>query len=161
MINKVLVSACLLGQKIRYNGSSLALKSQILDRWLCEGRIIPSCPERDGGMGTPRAPAEIKGTEGFDVFEGLSCVVDINGVDVTDYFVRGARTALKLCRAYDIKIAVLAEGSPSCGSNLIYNGNFEGIKKPGAGVTAALLRKNNIQVFSQYSLEEADKALCC
>jgi uncharacterized protein YbbK (DUF523 family) len=160
MINKVLISACLLGREVRYNGSSLALHSQILDRWLSEDRLIPSCPELDGGMDIPRAPAEIKGREGIDVLEGQSCVVDINGADVTEYFVRGAKTALALCQAHNIKVAVLADGSPSCGSSSIYNGCFEGIKKAGAGVTAALLRQNGIQVFSQHSMKEADAALC-
>lgn len=150
-----------MGQEVRYNGSSLALNSQILDRWLSEDRVISSCPEMDGGMDTPRAPAEINEGEGSDVLEGYSRVKDINGGDFTDYFIRGAEHALALCRTYNIKVAVLAEGSPSCGSSLIYNGRFEGIKKAGAGVTAALLRHQGILVFSQHTIEEADEALYC
>ncbi|MBF9016344.1 MULTISPECIES: DUF523 domain-containing protein [unclassified Oceanispirochaeta] len=158
-MNKILISACLLGWEVRYNGSSLALSSQILDRWLLEDRILPSCPEVDGGMVIPRAPAEITEGEGLDVLEGRSCVADINGLDVTEYFVRGAETALKLCREHNIKVAVLADGSPSCGSSLIYNGRFEAVKNAGAGVTAALLRQHGIQVFTQHSIKEADSAL--
>lgn len=157
-MNKILISACLLGREVRYNGSSLALSSQILDRWLSEDRIFPSCPEVDGGMLIPRAPAEITEGEGSDVLAGRSCVVDINGLDVTEYFVRGAERALNLCREHNIKVAVLADGSPSCGSSLIYNGRFEAVKKAGAGVTAALLRQQGIQVFTQHSIKEADSA---
>lgn len=158
-MNKVLMSACLLGQEVRYNGGSLPLSSPVLERWLAEDRIVPSCPELEGGMSIPRAPAEISEGEGFHVLEGSSSVSDNSGLNVTESFVRGAEAALALCRANHIKIAVLADGSPSCGSSLIYNGRFEGVKKTGAGVTAALLRQEGIQVFTQYSLEDAAAAL--
>lgn len=160
-MGKILVSACLLGDRVRYNGGALTVNHEILERWKRDDLILSCCPEVDAGMSTPRAPAEISSGGGTDVLAGKATVRDANGLDVTEYFLRGAEAALALCLENHIKVAVLAEGSPSCGSSLIYNGRFEGIKTDGAGVTAALLRQNGIQVFSQHSLEEADRLFSC
>ena len=78
---------------------------------------------------------------------------------MTNEFLAGASIALNLCRKFDIDVAVLAEFSPSCGSSAIYDGSFLGKKVPGMGVTTALLREHDIQVFSQYEIEQANKAL--
>lgn len=39
-MQKVLVSACLLGQPVRYDGNSLRSSSNILEQWDREGRIV-------------------------------------------------------------------------------------------------------------------------
>ena len=57
---RVLVSACLLGEKVRYNGADAASGSRILEDWVREGRVVPFCPEVAGGLGVPRPPAEIQ-----------------------------------------------------------------------------------------------------
>nr|WP_325050683.1 DUF523 domain-containing protein [Pseudoalteromonas sp. T1lg10] len=75
-----------------------------------------------------------------------------DGIDVTHQFIVGAKNALKLCQEQQIKYAVLAEGSPSCGNAKIYDGTFSGTKVDGLGVTAALLEREGIRVFSQYTI---------
>ncbi|MDH3956708.1 MAG: DUF523 domain-containing protein, partial [Desulfobacteraceae bacterium] len=75
------------------------------------------------------------------------------------YFLDGAQKALELVSSLGIRLAILKEGSPSCGSGYIYDGSFSGIKKPGKGVTAALLEENNIRVFSEREISEAEKYL--
>lgn len=117
------------------------------------------CPEVEAGMSIPRKPAEILQGNGDDVLEGEADVFEKNGSMVTDDFLVGASIALDLCNKFNIKIAVLAEFSPSCGSSAVYDGSFSGIKTPGMGVTAALLRKNGVQVFSQYEIAEANEAV--
>lgn len=159
MANKVLMSACLLGKQVRYDGGALPVSAQIVERWRSEGRVVSVCPEVEAGMSIPRAPAEIIAGTGDDVLAGAADVRERTGTSVTDEFVRGAHIALELCRRFDIKVAVLAESSPSCGSSTIYDGSFSGHKVAGAGVTAALLRKNGIEVFSQHDTAAADKAL--
>jgi uncharacterized protein YbbK (DUF523 family) len=124
-----------------------------------EGRAVSICPEVAAGMSVPRSPAEISNGDGHDVLAGGAAVVDTAGNDVTRYFELGARKALSLCRQNHIRIAVLAESSPSCGSSRIYDGSFTGRKIAGAGVTTALLQANGIQVFSQFNLVSAEKAL--
>ncbi|MEI6894335.1 MAG: DUF523 domain-containing protein [Colwellia sp.] len=158
-MKKVLISACLLGDKVRYDGKSLFTSSSILQQWIDDGRVISICPEVSAGMSIPRAPAEINGGDGFDVLSGEIAVIDIKGNNVTNNFLSAASNALALCKANKIHLAVLAEYSPSCGSSSVYSGDFSGSKVSGSGVTAALLRNNGITVFSQHQLIEANNIL--
>ncbi|WP_431023539.1 DUF523 domain-containing protein [Halomonas sp. H5] len=158
-MEKVLVSACLLGKRVRYDGGSLALTDQIVERWLSDGRIVSVCPEVEAGMSIPRKPAEIVAGDGEQVLSGKAGVVEKGGVEVTGEFITGAHVALELCHRFQIKVAVLAEFSPSCGSSAIYDGSFSGKKVPGMGVTVALLRRHGVRVFSQYEVADADKAI--
>lgn len=153
------MSACLLGQEVRYDGKAKTLTEEIVTLWLDEGRVVSVCPEVQAGMSIPRSPAEIIAGDGKAVLQRKADVVDKDGERVTDYFVRGANIALELCRRLDVKVAVLTESSPSCGSSSVYDGTFTGEKISGAGVTTALLRENGIQVFSQHEIEEADKVI--
>lgn len=158
-VTKVLVSACLLGNKVRYDGRASLSEHSILHQWIEEGRVIPICPEVSGGMSIPRDPAEIKGGDGYSVIAEQASVLQENGNDVTKSFLQGANNALVLCQENNIKVAVLTESSPSCGSSSIYNGSFSRSKTDGVGVTTALLIKHGIQVFNQHQFMEANKAL--
>jgi len=164
-MEKILVSACLLGRPVRYDGRHLAVKASLLDRaltqWQEEGRVVSVCPEVDAGMSIPRAPAEISGGNALGVIAGSAKVVDNEGDDLSAYFIEGASIALALCQKYNVKIAMLTEFSPSCGSSAIYDGRFTDHKIPGAGVTATLLQQHGIKVFSQHELVEASRALEC
>jgi uncharacterized protein YbbK (DUF523 family) len=158
-MNKVLISACLVGNKVRYDGKSLLTSNDILQEWIDKGIVISICPEVSSGMGIPRAPSEINGGDGYDVLDGKISVLENSGNNVTEDFLNGAKNALKLCNLNEITVAVLAEFSPSCGSSSIYSGDFSGRKVNGIGVTAALLTINGIKVFSQHQLTEANKSL--
>ena len=152
---KVLLSACMMGERVRYDGKKLHFSSPILKKWKDEGRVIPFCSEVAGNLPVPRPPAEIiKGT-GTDVIENNIAVLDINGRDVTESFIRGAKKALAVAKKMKITIAVLKDGSPSCGKTCIYDGSFSKILRPGNGVTAALLKKNGINLFSENEIEKA------
>ena len=144
---------------MRYDGGSLFAENSILQEWIAQGRVISICPEVSSGMSTPRSPAEINDGDGDDVLTGKSSVIDRSGDNVTENFICGANNALMLCKENGIDVAVLAENSPSCGSSLIYNGDFSGTKIQGIGVTAALLRSNGIKVFNQDQFNEASNAI--
>ncbi len=148
-MQKILISACLLGQPVRYDGQSKGLTDPRLARWQAEGRLVTLCPELAGGLPVPRAPAERQGTR----------VVTGQGQDVTDAFAAGALAALQLCQAQGIQLALLKEGSPSCGSGQIYDGRFAGQRVTGEGVTTALLRAHGIRVYSETQLAELALAL--
>lgn len=157
---KVLVSACLLGQPVRYNGADKRCDDAVLQRWLREGRVVPVCPEVAGGLPVPRAPAEIAGAAGgAQVLAGSARVVDASGADVSAAFVAGAERALALALAQGIRVAVLKEGSPSCGSGYSYDGSFSATRVPLPGVTTARLRAAGLLVFSELELAAADAAL--
>lgn len=160
MKKKLLVSACLLGQAVRYDGAAKRCDHALLARWLAEGRVLPLCPELLGGLPVPRPPAEIaRGAGGAAVLAGAAPVRDITGQDVSEPFLAGARRALALAQAEGVRVAVLKEGSPSCGSARIRDGSFGGLSVAGEGVTTALLREAGLQVFSEDQLAEAQACL--
>lgn len=150
----ILVSACLLGNRVRYDGRALPIASERLRRWQSEGRLLAFCPEVAGGLPVPRPRSEIMGGDGNSVLSGHATVAAHDGTDNTAAFINGAKRALSDCQAHGIQIAVLSESSPSCGSSTIHDGHFLGNKISGMGVTTALLRKHGIHVFSQH---ETDK----
>ncbi|MDD0973563.1 DUF523 domain-containing protein [Pseudomonas fontis] len=157
-MHKVLVSACLLGQPVRYDGRASG-HPDTLQAWQAQGRVVPLCPEVAGGLPTPRPPAEIPGGQGRAVLDGDARVVTVAGEDVSAQFVAGAQIALALVRRHGIRIAVLKSGSPSCGNQQTYDGTFSGTKVAGEGVTTALLRGDGVLVFSELELEAAAQAL--
>jgi uncharacterized protein YbbK (DUF523 family) len=106
------------------------------------------CPEVDGGLGTPRPPAEIVGGDGADVLAGRARVVTSGGADVTGAYVAGARRALAVAQESGARAAILKSRSPSCGKGGIYDGSFSRSLRAGDGVTAALLRANGIEVVT-------------
>jgi uncharacterized protein YbbK (DUF523 family) len=153
---KVLVSACLLGERVRYNGADALCRSDVLERWAAEGRLVPFCPEVSGGLPVPRPAAEIDAGDGRAVLREAAPVRDGAGRDLTRFFLAGARGALHAALAQGARLAVLKDGSPSCGTETIYDGTFTGTRRPGPGVTAALLEENGIRVFSERQLDLAD-----
>ncbi len=156
----VLISACLLGAPVRYDGGSKRCLHPVIERWAAEGRLRSLCPEMAGGLPTPRPPAEIKGgVSGARVLALQAWVVDAAGRDLSTAFIAGAEAALALVREHGIRVAVLKEGSPSCGSEWIADGSFSGRRVTGDGVTAAALRAAGVHVFSEDQLDEAATCL--
>lgn len=156
----VLVSACLLGNPVRYDGRDARCQHPVLARWLAEGRIVSLCPEMAGGLPTPRPPAEIEAARGGRaVLEGRGRVIDHTGQDVTPAFARGAEQAVSIARSRGIRLAVLKENSPSCGSRYTYDGSFSGVRLPSMGVTAAALQEAGVRVFSEAEFETAQAYL--
>lgn len=158
-MKKIMVSACLLGNPVRYDGRSKLLENPALEALITQQRVISFCPEVAGGLPVPRPAAEINGGDGHDVVSERARVCTEAEEDVTDYFVAGARRALALCRKHDIDVAILTESSPSCGSSQVYDGSFSRNAVAGSGVTTALLRQHGIRVFNQFQLEAACRYL--
>ncbi len=152
---RILVSACLLGERVRYDGGDAACDSGILARWRAEGRLLTFCPEVAGGLPVPRRAAEIVGGDGPGVLNGGSRVLDTSGIDVTSHFLSGARGALEAARQNRVRLAVLKDGSPSCGNTFVYDGSFARIRRKGQGVTAAVLSEAGIRVFADTEIEAA------
>ena len=148
-MEKVLVSACLLGERVRYHGGDARIGHPTLRRWHEEGRLVPLCPEVTGGLTTPRPAAEITVTP-----EGRR-VLTAAGQDVTGAFERGAEAAADACAAHGIRIAILKDGSPSCGSRSIHDGSFSGRRLDGEGVTTARLRAAGVRIFSETEIDAA------
>ncbi len=152
-IGPVLVSACLAGRACRFDGSGAGGSADDpVARLVAEGRAVLVCPEVDGGLGTPRPPAEIVGGDGADVLEGRARVLTAAGLDVTDAYLAGAERALEAAREAGATTAVLKARSPSCGRGQIYDGSFSRSSMAGDGVTAALLVREGIAVMTEEEL---------
>ncbi len=157
---KILISACLLGEAVRYDGGH-CLKHldehgfALIQSWQAQGLLLPLCPEVSGGLPVPRPAAEILGNS----------VRTREGVDVTAAFKAGANKALALCQQHQIQYAILKQGSPSCGNFLINDGSFQSVKIQGTGITASLLQRHGIQVFNETELPVLEQSLnstkCC
>ena len=158
-MEKVLISSCLLGEKVRYHGGDALCTSPIFKRWKCEDRIVSFCPEVSAGLSVPRAPCEIINGDGKSVLIGMAQVVSHKGENKSKEFIDGAKKALEIAIKFNIKVAVLKKNSPSCGNKTIYDGTYSGMTTNGSGVTASLLMQNNIKVFNESELDAANEYL--
>ena len=143
---KVVISACLLGVRCRYDGGDS--RNQTAMRHKKTYQLIPVCPEESGGLPTPRPPAEIVGGDGNDVLDGTAKVMTDDGTDVTEAFLKGAHHALEVAQSNGATHVILKSRSPSCGCGDIYDGTFSGTLTSGDGVTTALLKRHGITVTS-------------
>ena len=141
-MEKILVSACLLGTPCRYDGKSKPCKEVMALATKYE--LVPACPEVLGGLSTPRLPSEIQGNR----------VVRCDGYDVTEEYKRGAEITLALVKEQGIKKAILKSKSPSCSNAQIYDGTYTRTLKNGYGITAKLLIENNIKVIDETELDK-------
>ncbi len=140
-------------------GTNVLFESEIWERWKTEGRLVAFCPELAAGFPVPRAPAELIGSTAVMVLQGRGSVSEDNGADVTDLFVEGARLAAQRAAAEGCVMAVLTDGSPSCGTTYTYDGTFSGGTVEGMGVTAQLLADQGLRVFPEDQIDAADRYL--
>lgn len=143
-MTKILVSACLIGVNCTYRGdNNLSFKLlELVDRFV----FLPVCPEQLGGLPTPRPRAEVTTSKDW---LASKIVLDQSGNDVTSNYEKGAEEVLKIAKLSGSSIAVLKSRSPSCGCRGIYDGTFSGVMIDGMGITAELLMKNGIEVYSE------------
>ena len=149
-MNKILISACLLGENVKYDGKNNSiLEDSFIKKLLKLNMLIPLCPEVEGGLETPRVPVEIIDNKAINQI----------GEDKTSYFDKGAQKALALCQKHDIKYAILKFRSPSCGSGQVYDGTFSHTLIDGDGITTKLLKENGIEIFTEKELEKIEKII--
>ncbi len=155
-MSKILISACLLGYKVRYDGKDNLQTHARLQAWIKAGNVISICPEMAGGLPTPRPPAEIQqGKTAKEVLGGQAKIIAVNGDDVTAEYLAGAQQALALVQQHHILVAILKARSPSCGSQQVYDGTFSRSLLEGMGVTTALLSQHGIRVFDETQIDIA------
>lgn len=148
-MKKILVSSCLFGDCVRYDAALTECTDPRFLRWKEEGRLIKLCPEVFGGLTVPRPDSQ----------RVADRVMTRTGEDVTEAYEIGAAEAVRLASENDIIFAVMKQRSPSCGSSIIYDGSFTGIKIPGEGVAVQRLREAGFQVFGEDELDAAERIL--
>jgi uncharacterized protein YbbK (DUF523 family) len=146
---KLIISACLFGYPVRFNGGAKPLPAAQLQKLGKHYDLIPVCPECQGGLPVPRAAAEITGGSGADVLSGKARVLTSSGEDATEEFIAGAKVVLNEALTLQVKYALLKSNSPSCAAHQHYDGSFGGKLREGQGVTAALLQQNGIRVINE------------
>ena len=136
---KILISACLLGENVKYDGKNNKIDiSSLEDKY----ELIPFCPEVEGGLPIPRSPSEI-------VSNSPLKLINKEGKDVTKEFVLGAKKCVELVKKEGIKKAVLKAKSPSCGVGKVYDGSFSKKLVDGDGVTVRELKKIGVEVIKK------------
>lgn len=148
-MRKILISACLYGDVVRYDGKKIFFDNPLLLKWKEEGRLIKVCPEVYGGLEVPRSDCQIVGSR----------VLNRNGEDVTAAFQLGAKEAVRLAKAHEVAFAIMKERSPSCGSSVIYDGSFSGKKIPGQGLASQSLREAGFLVVNEEELYIGEERL--
>ena len=141
-MEKILISACLVGDKTRYDGKSSyhPLVKELLEKY----ELVPFCSEVEGGLSIPRKPSEIVNDK----------VIRQDGKDVTFNYQKGAELAWNICNYLGIRKAILKDGSPACGVHEIHDGTFKGKKIPGEGITTKYLKSKGVSVYSENEIEE-------
>lgn len=159
-VEKIFISSCLTGARVRHDGRAKTLDDQLLATWRAEGRLVALCPEMAAGLPTPRPAAEIAaGATAEEVLNGRAGIYDKHGLDMTGDFTQGADIALDVALSNGCRFALLTDGSPSCGSTYVHAGDFDGQHVSGEGVVAARLRKAGIAIFAQDQLHELARAV--
>lgn len=138
-------SACLIGSQCRYDGE--ARVDAVIKKRYEAGELKAVCPECLAKLPVPRCPSEISGGDGEDVLEGRALVLAQDGSDRTADFIEGAQKTLEAAKRCGAKRAYMKAKSPSCGCGRIYDGTFSAQLCAGDGVTAALLKRNGIEVI--------------
>ena len=146
---KVLISACLLGDNVKYSGGNNLTPELVTLLEKYNVKIVKICPECFAGLPIPRVPSEIREDKVFSE----------DGKDITEEFLSGAEKTYEVAERKQVDFAILKERSPSCGSSFIYDGSFSGKVIQGQGLTARRLNKENIIIFSEENLKEIEKYL--
>jgi uncharacterized protein YbbK (DUF523 family) len=151
MSELLIVSACLLGLRTRYDGQS-KVDSTILE-FFRQRKVVPLpvCPEQLAGLPTPRLRTFFTCGDANAVIEGKGGLCNENGERMNELFLRGAQQTLEIAQMTGCRRALFKERSPSCGVRSVYMGEK---KVPGCGVTTALFAENDIAVFSEEELGE-------
>lgn len=143
-MKNILVSDCLLGSRVRYDGNHCSVGKSKIQLLKDNFNLIAICPEVMAGMSIPREPIEIKNSK----------IITQDQIDITSSFDKVFIYMEKLLKEKDIKTAVLKNFSPSCGSTFIYDGSFSGVKIPGNGIITSYLKMLDVEIFNEDSLDE-------
>jgi len=144
MNSRIIISACLAGLRVRYNGESRP--HPFLEELARSAVLIPCCSEILGGLGVPRSPCRFVGGDGRAVLNGAARVIDSLGNDRTEAFLRGAEQVLHVCRLVRADLIIFKEGSPSCG---VHRVDIEGRKQQGSGVATAMLEFLGVPIIAE------------
>lgn len=103
------ISACLLGQKVRFDGGAKSNRF-VLDTLAPHVQFVPCCPEVEMGLGTPREAIRL-----VERGDGLHLEGSRSGQDHTAAMQAFARRKVEVLGQMDLCGFILKKDSPSCG----------------------------------------------
>jgi uncharacterized protein YbbK (DUF523 family) len=142
-MESLLISKCLFGENVRYDGGNCLLRGDYIARLKHRYNLVFICPEIMAGMSVPREPIEFLNDR----------IIDKAGNDLTESFDMVKEEISKLVQKHNIKYALLKDFSPSCGSTEIYDGSFTGKTIKGDGIISRALKSSGVKVFSEKNIE--------
>ncbi|MDH3443375.1 MAG: DUF523 and DUF1722 domain-containing protein [Deltaproteobacteria bacterium] len=133
---KIGISACLLGQKVRFDGGHKR-DPFLTETFGAHVEWVPVCPELEAGMGVPRESVRLVGT-----IANPRMIAERSGKDWTDAMNAFAARRLDELRNLALSGYVLKKNSPSCGLERVRVYNNAGMpNRTGRGLFAAALIK--------------------
>ncbi len=147
---QIAVSACLLGQKVRYDGKEKKhelIMDVFLDKYSDTVDIVPFCPEVAIGLGVPRAKIQIVNYRHGQKDEQIRLVgVEDHTLDVT--YELQLYTEKFLLQYPDIKYYIVKSKSPSCGyqSTPLFIAQFI---SPADAENDSLLKKQDVYEYAE------------
>ena len=141
-MEKILVSACLVGDNTRYDGKN-CLNEEVM-KLNEKFDFVLVCPEISGGLSVPRPRAEIIDGKVFTEYK----------IDITKKYLAGIDQILPVVKYFHITKAILKENSPSCGVHKIHNGKFNGGLIDGQGLLTKKLLEFGVEVYSENDLDK-------
>lgn len=150
---RVGISACLLGEEVRYDGGHK--RDPVLVETLGDlFEWAPVCPEVEMGLGVPREPIRLERRGGR-----LRLFAAGSGVDHTRQMRTWARGRIEELAAQGLSGYVLKSQSPSCGVTDVPVYQSAGGESSGRGLFAAVLleRFPNLPVEEERGLHDADR----
>lgn len=144
MAKVALVSACLAGMPVAYDGRERFSKRTVNELKNYD-RVILVCPEK-ALFGVPRAPMEISGGDGADFMAGRGELVTNSGAVPSEEIRQYMERLVEIAVDAGVDTAFLKEKSPFCGAGRIYDGTFSGKVVPGKGIMAAVLAAKGVRL---------------
>lgn len=141
---KIGISACLLGDRVRYDGKDK--RNDELIGLLKGHEIIRICPEVSAGFPIPRNPIEILNGK----------VIDAQHNDLTEELHEASMRCFEMIE--DCDFLILKSRSPSCGYGQIYDGTFSGYLITGNGIFTRICLENNMTIYTEEDIDEIRKA---
>ena len=152
----IAVSACLVGQKVRFDGDAAELRL-LTKEWSNHLDLLPICPEIEIGMEVPRPATVLVKDE-----EKLKLVNQQNSMDYTNKMLEYSQIQSDYLASAGICGFIFKNDSPSCGLEKVevYNTDLSEVTRNGRGLFATVFTAFNphIPTIEGEKLDDVEQA---
>ncbi len=141
----LVVSGCLLGEKVRYNGTHKH-EPLIVELFKEQFNIVSICPEVEMGLGVPRPPMHLEKSENNSLLKVTHSTEDLTEVALS--------TSKRILDSLVFHGAILKSKSPSCGYKSV---TLMGSHSMASGLFAQYIEDHNIPIIDENDLLDSSK----